>query len=509
MNNHFRRIINIIYLVFFLSFLLFDTSAQAGIDIPLTVNVSENVVVIGSPRIAVNVGGVIRYATYSSGSGTSTLIFTYTMTAGDIDLDGITLISPVDVNGGTIKDMNGNDAQVTFSLPNTSGIKVNYPSLGMDFTADSDGRYTLNSNVYNDLSSFLTATGGSFTRASIGTFYNSSGVLQTSASGVPRFDHDPVTLQAKGLLIEEGRTNLLLQSNSFLTAPWDVTTCGGVTNSGGTTTAPDGNTVPIYDFSTTSCIFQDVAATIGNVITHTIWIKANKTGTLGFRTPGAGGSLTSTSISVNTTWKQFTLTATAIAATSRFLIDNRASNGYGVSGLQLSLWAGQMEVGPYASSYIPTTTVAVTRQADILSMPTGAWFNPSQGTTLAEADYTGSSNIGGVFALNDNGTNNRVDLRAGQNQAIISSGGLNTSLAPISFAGGTTKKVSIAYSSTIASASLNGGAVVTGTPMVPVGINKLWIGNIDSGSYPLAGHIAKFKYYPAATTSAQLQLLTQ
>ena len=51
-----------------------------------------------------------------------------------------------------------------------------------------------------------------FTRASSATRVNASGVLEVITSGNPRFTYDPVTLSALGLLIEEQRTQLLLNS---------------------------------------------------------------------------------------------------------------------------------------------------------------------------------------------------------------------------------------------------------------------------------------------------------
>ena len=100
-------------------------SAWAAGPVPFTINMSENVVVTGSPRIAIDVGGTTRYAVYASGSGTSTLIFNYTIQAGDNDTDGVVLSSPIDLNGGTIKDLAGNDSSLTFVVPNTSGILIN------------------------------------------------------------------------------------------------------------------------------------------------------------------------------------------------------------------------------------------------------------------------------------------------------------------------------------------------------------------------------------------------
>ena len=198
-----------------LSLMLAPNLAQAALNIPLTVTLSETVTVTGTPCIAVDVGGTTRYATYSSGTGTNSLTFTLAPQAGDVDLDGITVSSPIDLNGGTITDTKGNNATLTFTPPSTTNVKVNYPSLGMDFVYDADGRYTLNGTVYNDLTSFLSATGRTFTRASIGTYYDSTGTLQTAASGVPRFDYDPVTHAAKGILIEESRTNLATYSEQM------------------------------------------------------------------------------------------------------------------------------------------------------------------------------------------------------------------------------------------------------------------------------------------------------
>lgn len=200
--------------IFALALLSFvPAPAYAALNIPLTVNMSEAVNVTGTPRIAVDVGGTTRYATYTSGTGTNALTFTLSPQAGDVDLDGVTVSSPIDLNGGTIKDTKGNAlASLAFTPPNTANVKVNYPSLGMDFIYDADGRYSINGTVYNDLTSFLSAAGGSFTRASVGTYFDSSGTMQTATSGTPRFDYDPTTHVAKGILIEESRKNSLRNS---------------------------------------------------------------------------------------------------------------------------------------------------------------------------------------------------------------------------------------------------------------------------------------------------------
>jgi hypothetical protein len=71
-------------------------------------------IVTGTPRLALTIGASPLYATYISGSGTSTHIYRYVVQSSDTDLDGITLASPIDLNSGTVKDEAGNLATLNF-----------------------------------------------------------------------------------------------------------------------------------------------------------------------------------------------------------------------------------------------------------------------------------------------------------------------------------------------------------------------------------------------------------
>lgn len=501
-----------------LLFLFSPCLAFAGTAPFFIVNMSEAVNVTGSPRIAVDVGGITRYATYTSGTGTAALTFTYNAIAGDVDLDGITVSSPIQLNGGTILDAAGNAARLTFTVPNTSNVNINYPSLGMDFVFDADGRYTLNGTTYNDLASFLIAAGGSFARASIGTYYDIAGTLQTATANVPRFDYDPVTHIAKGILMEESRTNSLLQSNAILaTSPWDITTCGGITDSGATTTAPDGSTVPVYDFSTTACVLQDRAITLGNIYTHSVWIKANQVGTIGLRNPGSL-SFTSTNITVGTTWQRYIVTATATQATSRFLIDNRTSNGYGITGLQLSIFGAQLEQGDFATSYIPTTTTAVTRANDTLSMPTSTWFNAPEGTFYAQTNpMTTFSTYPQIGLFGDGTSTNFIaytlfpsnNIFEEWKQSAVTLFAMNAGIA----SSGVNTKFAGAYKTASSAISKDGAAPTTSAAAISsLPITLFSVGsNIARGGTDgrYSGTISVLKYYPARVANSQLQLLSQ
>ena len=108
-----------------LAALCLPCNQAAAANLVFTVAMSESVVVTGVPRIAIDVGGTTRYASYAAGSGTAALTFSYAVQSGDFDANGITLAAPVDLNGGSISDIAGNPASaLTFTLPDTSSIKV-------------------------------------------------------------------------------------------------------------------------------------------------------------------------------------------------------------------------------------------------------------------------------------------------------------------------------------------------------------------------------------------------
>jgi len=99
----------------------------AGQNLDFTVNTTESVIVNtggGTPRLALTIGATARYASYLSGSSTDSLVFRYTVQAGDTDTDGIALASPLETNGGTIKDAIGNDLTATFTSPDLTNVLV-------------------------------------------------------------------------------------------------------------------------------------------------------------------------------------------------------------------------------------------------------------------------------------------------------------------------------------------------------------------------------------------------
>ncbi|MDX1368711.1 Ig-like domain-containing protein, partial [Pseudomonas sp.] len=99
-----------------------------GDVLTFTVNTSESVLVdvnSGTPRLAINLGGNTVYADYVSGSGSSALVFSYIVQAGENDSDGIALTGTLDLNGATLNDAAGNAMSLALGgTGTTSGVIV-------------------------------------------------------------------------------------------------------------------------------------------------------------------------------------------------------------------------------------------------------------------------------------------------------------------------------------------------------------------------------------------------
>ncbi len=528
---------------------LFARPSFAATTIPFTINMSEAVNVTGTPRIPINVGGNpdgnARYATYTTGTGTSTLTFTYTMIVGDVDLDGVTLSSPIQLNSGTIKDLNGNDATLTFTVPNTSNVKVSYPSLSMDFV---NNRYTLNGMTYNSLASFLTPASGTFSRSSTATYFDSSGIIQTASSGSPRFDYDPTTLTAKGLLLEENRTNSLLRSEEIENAAWGKSNS---TISANVTTAPDGfvtadKLIENNDVNLSHNIGQSAGAAGNTYYTGSFYVKAaersrivvwfrggssaNRT-QVGFDLTGSGsvfaigtvGNFTNGTAKIASIpggWYKCSVTAQTGAGeaairtniqllnTTSGVSINANYNGDGVSGAYV--WGIQSEQGTFATSYIKTTTASVTRQADSLSIPTGSWYNSSAGTFMNDVSWTSSSGTSYPMFFRVDDTTNNERWNAYYNQGVNSlgidgyTGAVSQGFSSAASSTSGTAKIASAQSSNSTNFAFNGTLKTLDTSWTPPTVTRL----ILDGSNAQKWH-SLVKYYPLRAIDAQLPLLTQ
>ncbi|WP_424963699.1 gliding motility-associated C-terminal domain-containing protein [Ekhidna sp.] len=119
-----------------------DGTYGPGSDLDFTVQFDEIVDVTGSPELSFIIGSTLVKATFTGGSGTDVLSFSYTVQAGDTDSDGISIQS-LSLNGGTIQDSGGNDADLTLNnIEDASAVLVDsaFPHI-TSVSVPSDGIY--------------------------------------------------------------------------------------------------------------------------------------------------------------------------------------------------------------------------------------------------------------------------------------------------------------------------------------------------------------------------------
>jgi hypothetical protein len=109
---------------------------KASDTVTVQVNFSENVTVTGTPQLTLETGTTDRVVNYASGSGSSTLVFTYTVQAGDTsaDLDYLSTTA-LALNSGTIQDAAGNNATLTLASPGAANSLGANKAIVIDTTA--------------------------------------------------------------------------------------------------------------------------------------------------------------------------------------------------------------------------------------------------------------------------------------------------------------------------------------------------------------------------------------
>ena len=158
-------------------------SYKAGDLIDVRVTFSETVTVTGTPQLTLETGAIDRTVNYSSGSGSTVLLFNYTVQAGDTssDLDYVATNS-LALNGGTIKDAAGNNATLTLASPGASGSLGNSRAIVIDTTAPTFSSAVLNSAgtqitlTYSETLSTTPITTSRFTVSDSGTAVTVSSV---------------------------------------------------------------------------------------------------------------------------------------------------------------------------------------------------------------------------------------------------------------------------------------------------------------------------------------------
>lgn len=334
-----------------------------------------------------------------------------------------------------------------------------------------------------------------FTRASTGYYYDSSGTLVSAAIDAPRFDYNPTTLEIKGLLIENAATNLCLQSQTFDSATWVKSNSSVVADA---TTAPDGTLtadelIENAAASSHGTSIANVATSIplGTVYTQSVYVKQG-VGTRRCQFIFAGSAYIGLYANFNfqtetlvlgtsilsgrvdkcpNGWYRITISAATLVDAQNYTLlvrlcdtnqtSNRSYTGDGVSSLYV--WGVQAEIGSISSSYIPTVAATASRSADVLSIAganfSGMW-NATEGTVKVVGINDGPV-FGKYFSINDGTSNEEIyftKISTGLAEGYMFDGGVDQMSSSIggTYTDGTTIKMCLGYKQDDSALAING-----------------------------------------------------
>lgn len=378
-----------------------------------------------------------------------------------------------------------------------------------------------------------------FTRGSSATRVNASGFIETVANDVPRIDFTPVTLAPRGLLVEGQRTNRVLRSAEFDNAAWSKNNSTVAAN---TSNGPD-NTLSadrITANTTNSAvgIFQTVTVNVGD--TMSVCAKQGSARYVALINATTGGAWAQFDLQTGTVISSANCTASmeaygngfwrCIAANvtaggSFFIVQALSSTNTSnpwtsiatTSGHTIEIFGAQLEAGRFASSYIPTVGSQVTRSADvpvISGTNFSNWFNPVEGSVLAEYRLLGNNAVGGDAALvmsigsggsaiylnNDPSNIQLINYVSGVPDVFITP---RAGTPPV----GSTLKFAAAFKANDYAASVDGASAVTDTSAVVPSMSQLLLGHGGSGALALFGHLRRVTFYPSRLSNTELQSL--
>ncbi len=270
-----------------------------------------------------------------------------------------------------------------------------------------------------------------FRRIGPASYVDENGLVKLVGEDVPRFDHDPITGESKGLLIEEDKTNINQSSaEQWIMKGWAHSRHGYERYE--SETAPDGSTNAMLTYPNTtdngshysyissagssltgtrtiSAWFKNLGTTIyypqlrtfgrGNGVAHATFVLTGD-GTVS----SAGSAKTGATITKYPNgWYRCTLSWND--GTGHYgggwVIGNHTSNelpSYVADTNKLKgflVWGFQSEAGPRVTSLIPTSGIHKARGWEVPTI-TGTdltdTFNPTEGTMFYEASVTDLTN---------------------------------------------------------------------------------------------------------------------
>jgi hypothetical protein len=407
----------------------------------------------------------------------------------------------------------------SYSLTATERV---LPRLALDFTTDIlDPRVTVTRSL------------------NTATRINSSGYIETVNANLPRFDYNSVTQVSRGLLIEETRTNFVLRSNTLDAGTGISVTVNAATSPDGTTNAyrvakTDATTPRFSTNDTSMTVAANTTYTASRFVKYdgydtTVSLEFNSVLNWGGTNWRAIFSVASTGVTVSSelsctasvqafkdSWYRITATFTTGATVTTPTDPTFLFRFTGTSGVTVLGYGTQLEAGAFATSYIPTTTTSLTRNADVVSM-TGTnfsdWYNATEGTFMANVSSLGTYSFNSIIDANDGTTLNRIGIR--YNSASVASGIIivnNVQQGPVNPAApnAAASKFVLAYKADSFAASYRASTVATDTSGTVPTVSQLEIGNfLATNGSQINGHFIQLSYYPLRLTNNEVQAFSK
>jgi hypothetical protein len=395
--------------------------------------------------------------------------------------------------------------------------------------------FTANRALFNsvDVGAVTATPNWSFTRASTGYAQTLAGTLVNFGSGAPR-------LTDKGLLIEEARTNICLQSQTLDNATW---TKNSATINANAYTAPDATltmdglqasaglaahnasqsitwTAAVHSASAyvryvnhrwvALSIFDGTTLQVASfdLLNGVVGALSNATSAI----ESLGGGV----YRISMTGSAALLAAAGNAALNMNNTNTATQETWTAAGTEIiGAWGLQVEAGSAATSYIPTTTIAVPRAADqpVVTSPGVNYpltiYSQFNRTAGAIATNTFSLSLDDASALNRSSI--LVNNTTGIVGPVVTAGGVtqfNPSISP-ALAANVTTKVAMRISAASANAARdNVLQTASGAITVPAAPTTLHFGLNQTNTGWLNGYVLRAAIFNTALADAALQRTT-
>jgi hypothetical protein len=409
-------------------------------------------------------------------------------------------------------------------------INQNFPAMWPSLTLDFANSKTLDPRV-------------TFTRASTATYIGGNGLVKNASINQARFDHDPITGESLGLLIEESRTNLITYSSN--SPQWPAP--NNVSYSLSSVLSPDGESYAYEMIENTSNFYHAGYPNLlsldgSSQYTISAWLKKGPNYRIdiangAFQLYCSRGTGSVAYIVINSNfdsiiehsntnsrsltqysngWIKVTYTFTSNAVNNvlpHFLFGGGGSY-LGDGANSVYIWGVQVEVGSFPTSYIPTSGSSVTRSADVCYIDGtnfSSWYNQNEGSIFASLKSNPGNRSGnrtsvfGITPVSGPWIGNLIGQNTDGNGSWYSFDSSFSDLIQTSNLSSSVNKFSWGLTSGSSSSVVVDGTIKSSFNWGSVTRTSLFL------SYDFSGSMRwnRILYYPTRLTNTQLQNLTK